>query len=180
MRATDADFDCSDAWGGTCCLGLRLRPEGPDRRRDLQAAAKSWPFGAAAVGDRSPTVSVLKLDGATQMTFAKTAAIAAVMFAVGAPALAQQASGYKPVSPSFVTPQGGAGNMSQFAWENERRTAIARAHAGKVQWQRAVQVADLINSNRCKDAYLLAVDEKDEVLAKRVYEVCTANQSPLG
>jgi hypothetical protein len=107
----------------------------------------------------------------------KIATLTATMLFVAAPAFAQQTPAPRPVP--IVVPQGGVGNMSQFAWENERRTAIARAHAGKVQWERATQVASLINSNRCKDAYLLAVDERDETLAKRVYEVCTAPRSSL-
>jgi hypothetical protein len=121
---------------------------------------------------------MLKLDGEAGMSFVRIAVITAALFAAGAPAFAQQAPTPKPIP--IIVPQGGAGNMSEFYLQNERRTAIARAHAGKVQWERATQVASLINRNRCKDAYLLAVDEKDEVLAKRVYEVCTAAPSPLG
>ena len=111
------------------------------------------------------------------MTFSRTAAIAAAMVAVGGPAMAQQTPAPQPIP--IVVPQSGVGNMSEFYFENERRTAIARAHAGKVQWERATQVAGLINANRCKDAYLLAAGENDQVLAKRVYEVCTATPSPL-
>jgi len=112
------------------------------------------------------------------MSFVRTAVIALALVAAGAPALAQQAPAPRPVP--IIVPQGGPGAMSEFYLQNERRTAIARAHAGKVQWERATKVASLINANRCKDAYLLAVDERDDVLAKRVYEVCTAAPSPLG
>lgn len=111
------------------------------------------------------------------MNRSKIAALAATMLFVAAPAVAQQQQAPAQTRQiPIVVPQGG---MGQFAWENERRTAIARAHAGKVQWERATQVASLINANRCKDAYLLAVDERDETLAKRVYEVCTAPRSSL-
>lgn len=64
--------------------------------------------------------------------------------------------------------------MSQIDLWGRQLTAIAGARATKVQWERAVRAAALINSNRCKDAYLLAASEQDERLAKRVYEVCTA------
>jgi hypothetical protein len=127
---------------------------------------------ARAVGPLS-----LKVDGEVAMSFIRTAVITLALLAAGAPALARQSPAPRPVP--IVVPQSAAGNMSEFYLQNERRTAIARAHAGKVQWERATQVASLINANRCKDAYLLAAGENDQLLAKRVHEVCTAPPSPL-
>ena len=101
------------------------------------------------------------------MSLIRTAVIAAAMLAAASPALAFQ----------YVIPESGAGNMSPVGLWGQQLTAVAGAHATRAQWKRAVRAASLINSNRCKDAYLLAVDERDETLAKRVYEVCTAPSS---
>lgn len=100
------------------------------------------------------------------MSKLKIVAVAAMLAVVATPALAQQAG-------RFVIPEGGAGVMSPNDLFGRRLTAIAGAKATRVQWKRAVKAADMINSNRCKDAYLFAVGEQDERLAKRVYEVCT-------
>jgi hypothetical protein len=90
------------------------------------------------------------------------------MLLVATPALAQG---------PFVVPEGGAGAMSPNDFWGRQLTAVAGAHATRAQWKRAVRAASLINSNRCKDAYLMAVNEQDQRLAKRVYEVCTAPSS---
>jgi len=99
------------------------------------------------------------------MSLFRTALVATLLMASAAsPVAAQQ----------FVIPQSSAGPMSQIDLWNRQLTAIAGARATKTQWKRAVRAAALINANRCKDAYLLAANEQDERLAKRVYEVCTA------
>ncbi|KRA66546.1 hypothetical protein ASD79_04600 [Caulobacter sp. Root655] len=97
------------------------------------------------------------------MSLIRTAAITVAILAAASPALADQ----------FVVPQSGAGAMSPLDMMGRQLTAIAGAKATRVQWKRAVKAADMINSNRCKDAYLYAVSESDDRLAKRVYEVCT-------
>jgi hypothetical protein len=97
------------------------------------------------------------------MSLIRTAAITVAILAAASPALADQ----------FVVPQGGVSAMSPLDMWGRQLTAIAGAKATRVQWKRAVKAADMINSNRCKDAYLYAVNENDDRLAKRVYEVCT-------
>ncbi|KQY93766.1 hypothetical protein ASD21_09220 [Caulobacter sp. Root1455] len=97
------------------------------------------------------------------MSLIRTAAIAATLLAAASPALAEQAM--VPVN---------VGAMSPLDMWGRQLTAIAGAHATRAQWKRAVKAADLINHNRCKDAYLFAADNQDQRLAKRVYEVCTA------
>lgn len=101
------------------------------------------------------------------MSLIRTAVIATAMLAAASPALAFQ----------YVIPESSAGNMSPVGLWGQQLTAVAGAHATRVQWKRAVRAASLINSNRCKDAYLMAVNEQDQRLAKRVYEVCTAPSS---
>ena len=101
------------------------------------------------------------------MSLIRTVVIATALLAAASPALADQ----------FVVPESGAGNMSPVGLWGQQLTAIAGAHATRAQWKRAVRAASLINANRCKDAYLFAVDEQDQRLAKRVYEVCTAPSS---
>jgi hypothetical protein len=101
------------------------------------------------------------------MSLIRTAAITVALFAAASPALADQ----------FVVPQSAAGTMSPNDLWGRQLTAIAGAKATQVQWKRAVKAASMINSNRCKDAYLFAVAEQDQRLAKRVYEVCTAPSS---
>jgi hypothetical protein len=97
------------------------------------------------------------------MSLIRTAAITVAILAAASPALADQ----------FVVPQSGAGPMSPLDMWGRQLTAIGGAKATRVQWKRAVKAADMINSNRCKDAYLYAVRANDDRLAKRVYEVCT-------
>lgn len=104
------------------------------------------------------------------MSMIRTAALTVAILAAASPALADQ----------FVIPQSGAGAMSPLDMWSRQLTAVAGAKATRVQWKRAVHAAYMINSNRCKDAYLYAVSQNDERLAKRVYEVCTAPASPLG
>jgi hypothetical protein len=104
------------------------------------------------------------------MSLIRTAAVTVAILAAATPAMADQ----------FVIPQSGAGPMSPLDMWSRQLTAIAGAKATQVQWKRAVKAAHMINSNRCKDAYLYAVSQSDERLAKRVYEVCTAPPSPLG
>jgi hypothetical protein len=101
------------------------------------------------------------------MSLIRTTTIAVALLTAASPALAQQ----------FVVPQSGAGPMSPLDMWSRQLTAVAGAHATKAQWKRAVKAASLINSNRCKDAYLMAVRDQDERLAKRVHEVCTAPPS---
>ena len=101
------------------------------------------------------------------MSLFRTTTIVVALLAAASPAMAQQ----------FVVPQSAAGPMSSIDLWNRQLTAVAGARATKAQWKRAVRAASLINSNRCKDAYLLAAGDQDERLAKRVYEVCTAPRS---
>jgi len=100
------------------------------------------------------------------MSLIRTAAITVAILAAATPASAQ-----------FVVPQGGDGAMSPNDMWKRQLTAVAGAKASPAQWKRAVKAAYMINSNRCKDAYLFAVAERDDRLAKRVYEVCTAPTS---
>ncbi|WP_425998355.1 hypothetical protein [Caulobacter sp. DWR1-3-2b1] len=101
------------------------------------------------------------------MSLVRTTIIAVALLAAASPALAEQ----------FVVPQPNAGPMSPLHMWGQQLTAVAGARATRAQWKRAVKAAALINSNRCKDAYLLAAGDQDERLARRVYEVCTAPRS---
>ena len=101
------------------------------------------------------------------MSLFRTTTIVVALLAAASPAMAQR----------FVVPESNAGPMSPLHMWGQQLTAVAGARATRAQWKRAVKAASLINSNRCKDAYLLAVRDQDQRLAKRVYEVCTAPAS---
>ena len=98
------------------------------------------------------------------MSFVRIATIATLLLATASSAMAQEAT--------FLPGSDPTSSSDMFG---RQLSAIAGAKATKVQWKRAVKAAYLINSNRCKDAYLLAAREQDPRLAKRIYEVCTTS-----
>ena len=109
--------------------------------------------------------------------------VASVLALSATAAFAQSTS--TPSTQSTQTPQttghlkasypGGMGLESSI-WNNAlTNQATLRAQFPKARVERAERAAALINTNRCADAYKLALDEKDQDLANNILKVCTAH-----
>ena len=68
------------------------------------------------------------------------------------------------------------GGFENRVWD-QSLTNHAMAKPNKVQMARAEQAADLINANRCNDAYKLALDNGDDRLARGVRRACATPKS---
>ena len=51
---------------------------------------------------------------------------------------------------------------------------LAKVAISKVRVERAQRAAELINADRCSDAYKLAINARDHAMAARVTTVCAA------
>jgi hypothetical protein len=98
-----------------------------------------------------------------------TAAAAQTAPAEPTPSPQQQPLPQQPFAPQWMNPQ-------EQIWR-QSLTDTAMTAPTKTQWARARRAAELVNANRCAEAFALARTEKDQRLETGVSKVCLARKT---
>lgn len=101
---------------------------------------------------------------------------AAAQTAPTAPAPAPAPTQSAPPASLYLQPFQDLGRIEERVWR-QSLTETAQTAPTKAQWARARRAAELVNADRCDEAFALARTQKDSRLEIGVNKVCLARQS---
>jgi hypothetical protein len=108
------------------------------------------------------------------MKVVKIALAVSAMLGVSAPVMAQSVQVHSLRSVQAQVATGNYSGQSDTVRWTDETTGVDVARPTPVQFARARKAAELINANRCSDAYRLAVSAKDDKLASRIEDICAS------